>query len=79
MFWDSSNGVEEFIISVTGFIDINTGLRSNATTPALALVRCGGACNLSWITKGNPAASCPVTLTNQAAFYSSRKATLNHI
>jgi hypothetical protein len=40
---------------------VNTGLRSNHTTLALMLVRCGRACKLLQTTKGSTAESCPVT------------------
>ena len=46
---------------------VNTGLRSNPTTLALMLVRCGRVCKLSRITKGNPAVSWPVTRAYQQA------------
>ena len=38
---------------------VNTGLRSNCTTPALMLVGCGRACKPLRITKGNPDAELP--------------------
>jgi hypothetical protein len=46
---------------------VNTGLRSNHTTPALTLVGCSRVCKLSEITKGNPAKSCPVIRAYQTS------------
>jgi hypothetical protein len=46
---------------------VNTRLRLNLTTPALMLVRCGRAYKLLCTTKGNPAASCPVTQAYQTS------------
>ena len=40
---------------------VNTGLRSNRTTPALKFIRCGRACKPLQTTKGSTAESCPVT------------------
>ena len=121
MFWDSSDVIEEYTTSVTGFINkcledvvptvtvrtypnqkpwitgnirtelkgraaafkerdtnpeaykkssyalqsVNTGLRSNSTTPALTLIGCGRACKLLRTTKGSTAESCLVTRAYQ--------------
>ena len=46
---------------------VNTGLRSNRTTPAPTLVGCGRACKLIQTTKGSTAESCPVTRAYQTS------------
>ena len=46
---------------------VNTGLRSNRTTPALTLIGCGRACKLLHTTKGSTAESFPVTRAYQTS------------
>ena len=46
---------------------VNSGLRSNRTTPALTFIGCSRACKLLQTTKGSTAESCPVTRAYQTS------------